>query len=187
MAADLPRTRLGASARIGLVADTHCHAPGATDLPDAVLDALRGVDLVLHLGDAGDAAVLDRLESLAPVVATRGRDDVASDARIAPTQRLVDAGGLVVGAMFDLRDVGLATGEEDRFALSADVAPERVFGRQVDVVAFGGTHAPLVAHHRGVLFVHPGSATLPGRADAGRTVGVLTLRDRVASVEVIRI
>ena len=187
MAHDVPCTRLGSAARIGLLADTHCHAPGAGDLPDAVLDALRGVDLILHLGDAGDASVLDRLERVAPVVATRGRDDATTDPRIAPSVRLVEAGGLVVGALFDLRDVGLATGDGDQLVFSADMSPDRVFGRAVDVIAFGGTHVALVAHHRGVLFVNPGSATLPAKSEAGRSLAVLTARDHVAAVETIRV
>ncbi|MCI0346542.1 MAG: hypothetical protein L0221_14025, partial [Chloroflexi bacterium] len=61
---DIPvhATRAG---RIALLADTHCHAPAAADLPDAVLAALAGADLILHLGDMGDGAVRDRLVAVA--------------------------------------------------------------------------------------------------------------------------
>ena len=63
-----------AVARIGVVADTHC--PEFLDrLPDAVFEALNGVDLILHAGDVNGQATLDRLGSIAPVEAVRGDHD----------------------------------------------------------------------------------------------------------------
>ena len=188
----MPLTRLADPALIGLLSDTHCHGPGKNDLPDGVLDAFRGVDLVIHLGDMGDAAVLDRLAAVADVVATRGRDDPPEDARLATTARVIEAGGLVLGALFDLTTEGLASLEGDRVdfvgARSAELM-QRVFGRRVDVVAFGATHRDLVALHRGVLYVNPGSATLPARTNAGATgtVALLELRAGCASVEIVRV
>ena len=45
--------------RIGVIADTHC--PEFLDeLPAAVFEKLRGVDLILHAGDVGDEETLDR-------------------------------------------------------------------------------------------------------------------------------
>ena len=192
MTQPVPVTRMGTAARLGLVADTHCHAPGASDLPGSVLDAFRGVDLVVHLGDMGDAAVLDRLEGVGSAVATRGQDDPPDDHRIAPTVRVIEGGGLVVGALFDLTRAGLASREDSRPRFPADRPDEvlqSLFGRRVDVVAFGGTHQPMVAHHRGVLFVNPGSATFPARPapDGHRTVAVLELRGGTATVEIVRI
>ena len=37
--------------RVGVLADTHCVSTDGSDLPDAVLDALEGCDLILHCGD----------------------------------------------------------------------------------------------------------------------------------------
>ena len=63
-----------AVARIGVVADTHC--PEFLDrLPDAVFEALNGVDRILHAGDVNGQATLDRLGSIAPVEAVRGDHD----------------------------------------------------------------------------------------------------------------
>jgi uncharacterized protein len=189
MTEGMPLIRLGSAARIGLVADTHCHRPGASDLPGSVLDAFRGVDLVIHLGDMGDVAALDRLEGVARVVATRGRDDPPEDHRIAPTARVVEAGGLVLGALFDLTTAGLASLEGDHLSFPGELADGlvKVFGRRVDIVAFGATHRDLIGHHRGVLFVNPGSATLPARPGAGGTAALLELRDSVAVAEIVRV
>jgi putative phosphoesterase len=186
----LPPTRLGDRAKIGLLADTHCHGPGASDLPGSVLDAFRGVDLVVHLGDMGGAATLDRLATVADVVATRGRDDPPQDPRIAPSARVIEAGGLVVGAMFDLAAAGLASTAGDRLDFDEDFSPEllqRVFGRRVDVVVFGATHREIVAFHRGVLLVNPGSPTLPARPRPGAigTAALLELERGAALVEIV--
>lgn len=178
------------TARIGLLADSHCHGPDASDLPVAVLDCFRGVDLILHLGDMGGRAVLDRLQTVAPVLATRGMDDPPDDPRIAPATRVIEGGGLVMGAVFDLGRAGIATMDGGRPTFgeaSLDEVLRAAFGRPVNVVAFGGTHKELVAHREGVLFVNPGSPTLPAHADGRRTVAVLELRERVATVEMMRL
>jgi putative phosphoesterase len=186
----IPVTRLGIEARIGLLADTHCHEPDAGDLPASVLDAFRNADLVIHLGDMGDAAVLDRLATVAAVVATRGRDDPREDHRIAPNSRVVEAGGLVIGAVFDLAAAGLGLVEGDRLSFPAGLPDEllrRVFDRRVDVVAFGATHRDVIAHHGGVLLVNPGSATLPAPRGgaARRTAAVLEVRAGIATAEIV--
>ena len=67
--------------RIGLVADTHSAKPDGSDLPDAVLAALQGVDLIVHLGDMGAVGALDRFASVAPVLATRGAHAVGDAMR----------------------------------------------------------------------------------------------------------
>ncbi|NTU59706.1 MAG: metallophosphoesterase family protein, partial [Deltaproteobacteria bacterium] len=60
---------------VGLISDTH-----GLLRPEA-LDALRGVDRILHAGDVGGLAVLDALAQLAPVTAVRGNTDGGDWAR----------------------------------------------------------------------------------------------------------
>ena len=75
--------------KIGLISDTHSAGSGR-DLPRPVLDALAGVDLVLHCGDLECLGVLDYLESVAPVLAVRGYEDPREDGgRLADTTRVV--------------------------------------------------------------------------------------------------
>ena len=91
--------------RIGLIADLHSHAPGAGDLPEPVLQAFRGVELIIPVGDIGEAAALDRLETVAPVQGTRGGDDPESDERLEPS-RVLEIGGLAIGVVFALNRPG---------------------------------------------------------------------------------
>jgi len=76
--------------RIGVVADTHC-PEFLQELPQELLEGLRGVDLILHAGDVGGQSTLDRLAEIAPVVAVRGDHDRSM--RKLPAHRELSAGG----------------------------------------------------------------------------------------------
>jgi putative phosphoesterase len=56
---------------VGLLSDTHI-PHRLKRLPEAALDALAGVDLILHAGDVDDPAALEPLRVIAPVHAVRG-------------------------------------------------------------------------------------------------------------------
>ena len=55
---------------IGVISDTH-----GLLRPEA-MEALRGVEHIVHAGDVGDPAILDSLRALAPVTAVGGNIDV---------------------------------------------------------------------------------------------------------------
>ena len=54
--------------KIGLVSDTHLPNIGHA-LPDQLLSAFDGVDLILHAGDVYSPECLDWLERIAPILA----------------------------------------------------------------------------------------------------------------------
>lgn len=171
--------------RIGLIADAHSHAPGAGDLPDAVVEAFRGVDVIVPLGDMGEAAALDKLESAAPVQGTRGQDDPKEDARLEET-RVIEIGGLAVGCVFSLDRPGTGISTKDGLSLPDPPLDEiltGIFGRSVDVVAYGATHAHAVSEHGGVLFVNPGSPTY---ADS-KSVAILEIEDGNPRAEIVKL
>jgi putative phosphoesterase len=163
----------GAVTRIGLIADTHVRA-GKIPFPAGLERAFAGVDCIVHLGDMGEASVLDRLAELAPVLATRGAEDPAADARIEKTRLLIGASGSVACA-FELGTVLPGAASEGSILPAGDVAAalEKACGRPIAAVAFARTHAPAHFTRDSVLFVNPGSATLP--ASGTRTVAVLEL------------
>jgi putative phosphoesterase len=157
--------------RVGFLADTHSTKADGSDLPDLVLEAFAGVDLVVHLGDIGRTGILDRLLEVAPVWLPVGGNrgyipwqgggaDVA-----APPVRAFESGGTAVGLTFNLAQpdkkivVDGSLGFPDEPPLAALL--KRRFGRPVDVVAFAGTHLQMEQRHEGVLFFNPGSPNLP--------------------------
>lgn len=56
---------------VGLLSDTHI-PHRLKQLPDAALDALAGVDLILHAGDVDDPVALEPLRAIASVHGVRG-------------------------------------------------------------------------------------------------------------------
>lgn len=189
----LPRDALGQITRIGLISDTHSAGSGR-DLPARVLDALDGVDLILHCGDLECLGVLDYLETIAPVLAVRGYEDPreAGD-RLADSTRVVDAGGLAIGMIHDIQWPGpkIATsGDGTELVLEEGKAAEILaakFGRQVDVVLFGDTHEELICRWDDVLIINPGSPTYPGRRHKRGTLGTMGMLEIKAGECIARI
>jgi putative phosphoesterase len=178
--------------RIGFLADTHCREAG--DLPQSVLDAFAGVDLIVHLGDIGNQGILDRLAAVAPVLATRNPrgDQLDEDGRIADRNRVLSLGGVSVGVTFELVNGLEVKPEPGKLPLpegtKVSQVSEESFGRPVDVVAFGGTHMELQETRDGVLLFNPGSPTLPaGRMGQPGTVAILQVSAGRPSVEIIEL
>ena len=186
----LPHDALTANT-IGFLADTHVRMDDGSDLPQEVLEAFHGVDLIVHLGDFGQAGVLDRLASVAPVLATRNvrTDPRDGGVRIAEQNRILEVNGLRIGATFEIAD-GLAnkppSGELPAFEGSAHDLARSLFGAPVDVIAFGGTHAELQAQRDGILFVNPGSPTLPATRPRGQ-LGTIAILDVSTATPTVRI
>jgi putative phosphoesterase len=135
--------------RLALVADTHGHPhPDSRDLI-----AAQKPDRILHAGDIGDLAVLDRLAAIAPLTAIRGNVDVHADG----ARALSDA------VTIDLRDGAgsLATLLLVHIALygpllRADVA-RRARAEHAGIVVCGHSHVPFVGRDKGVVVFNPGS------------------------------
>ena len=143
---------------IGLIADTH-----GLMRPEA-LQALAGVDLILHAGDVGGGAVLEALRAIAPVHAVYGNVDLLDGT-------LVPAIDLVVEGV----RVHVSHGHE-----LGSPTPERLAARYAaDVIVFGHTHRAVVQNVGDTLVVNPGAAG-PRRFNLQPSVGLLRLPEREA-------
>ncbi len=122
--------------RIGIVSDTH----GL--LRPHVVEALQGVDQILHAGDVGSMAVLEGLRAIAPVVAIRGNvDTVGSMAELPATEMVTLTGSrLVAYLVHSVHDL-------DIDPVTAGVA----------MVVSGHSHAPTLERRNGVVYLNPGS------------------------------
>jgi predicted phosphodiesterase len=192
-------TRVSAR-RIGLIADDHNARDDGSDLPDEVLTAFEGVDLIIHLGHMGfrqilARGVLDRLAKVAPVLAVQdystdedGNAFVTPDdgERVAGLTRVIDAGGVRIGAVHNL---GKPPGPEivtppgglpELRGVAVDTALAAKFACPVDVVAYAGSHRAASLLAGATLFVNPGSPTYPkgpGRQAGQRALGTVGLLD----------
>lgn len=180
--------------KIGIIADTHIPSV-ARELPPQVARAFDGVDLILHAGDIYIASCLDWLERLAPVLAVEleaaGR--FHGDPRVAE-KRVVEVDGYAIGMVHDLMMPGMT--EEVRPGViaaghlsdnSLPGALQKLFGSRVDIVVFGHTHEAVVEDHQGVLFVNPGSPTLPKMRRELGTIAILELTAEGRKAEIINL
>jgi putative phosphoesterase len=151
---------------LGLISDTHgLIRPG-------VHSALTGVELILHAGDVGGAAILDELRLIAPVRAVFGNTDPPDHPELS-TEFSVEVDGLRVHVSHG-HEVGSPT-------------PGKLAERyDADVVVYGHTHRPLVTRKDGRLFVNPGAAG-PKRFNISPSVAKLTIVDGRAEVDIIDI
>ena len=166
--------RFEAVRRIAVVADCHIHPGAGIDWPPAALAAMAGADLIVSLGDMGEVAGLEALAAIGPLIGVKGEDDGA-DPRTAPRVRVIEAGGVRIGAVFDPMAAGLAVNKEPLVAVDdGGAARARVFGGPVDVVLYASTHDPEVHPFEGALWVNPGNVLLAKRerGEAGTSPGL---------------
>jgi putative phosphoesterase len=168
------------TACVGLIADTHM-PDRLAELPRAIFDVLRGVDLLLHAGDVGELRVLDELSAIAPLVAVYGNDETAEAQRELPYQQLIAIAGrriVLTHAHYPDRAEELDSRRDDTWG--PKLARRAAFGRRADaaIVVFGHTHIPMTRQIDSVLLVNPGaiaSGSLTWRQKR-RTVALLFLR-----------
>jgi len=140
---------------IGIISDTH----GL--LRPELLEALDGVEHILHAGDVGPVDILLELETIAPVHAVSGNTD-GFDIRLrVPEVQHLELGSMSVAVMH-----GHQVGNPEPSSL-AQRLPD------ADLVVFGHTHKPLMERTGGRWFVNPGSCgprrfTLPVTMVRGR-------------------
>jgi len=122
-------------ARLGIISDTH-----GLLRPEAVA-FLQGCDRILHGGDIGNAEILARLSTIAPVTAVRGNNDKGAWAEGIAETELFEFSGIYVYAIHDLSQF--------------DIEPAAA---GIRVVVSGHSHKPVIELRDGIFFINPGSA-----------------------------
>ena len=140
--------------RIGLISDSHISRSG--ELWPQVFDAFQGVDAILHAGDLWSPVLLDELAAIAPVWAARGNGDMhVTDERVEDTW-VLDFQGVSIAMIHDFPSPERASPE-----ILARRTEQRFPDATPNVVLYGHTHIDEAAAVEGVLYVNPGSPTLP--------------------------
>lgn len=146
---------------VGLISDTH----GL--LRPQALEALRGCDRLVHAGDIGDPAILDRLRELAPLTAVRGNNDRGDEYAAVPASATLQFGAVKLHLLHQLDE------------LQIDPVAEGV-----QVVVSGHSHKPLAEQRSGVWYVNPGSAG-PRRFSLPVSVALLRIDGGAIEVELL--
>jgi putative phosphoesterase len=148
---------------IGVISDTHGR------LPSGIPNAFKGVDLIIHAGDIGEQAVLDKLSKIAPVAAVRGNMDFGKWTRRLPETEVIEIGQIVLYVL--------------HIANRLDADPAKTGFK---AVISGHTHRPDVYEKNGVMFINPGSASYPKFGQPASAALILIKGDNL-SVKHIRL
>ncbi len=185
---------------IGLISDTHIPM-AAKALPPQIKDAFRNVDLILHAGDILCVSVLDELESLAPVLAAEGDDElleVVNDKRV-KWQHTLTAEGITIWVSHEKIwpwDIHKRRVEWEQTLTAEGAArwlsykgewPWDEHQKPPDVFVFGHTHWASVENDGNVLLVSPGSPTFPRYKYELGTVGLLTVSSGKVKAEIVQL
>ncbi|HXB61411.1 MAG TPA: metallophosphoesterase family protein [Acidobacteriaceae bacterium] len=154
--------------RIGVISDTH-----GLLRPEA-LAALQGVDHILHSGDVGDIAIVERLRAMAPVTVIRGNVDTHGACAELPATEMIELGGKNFYLVHSVHDL--------------DIVPEAA---EIACVVSGHSHQPEIRYsekleRRGVLYLNPGSAG-PRRFSLPVSLAMVTIDEETMRAEIIEL
>jgi len=147
--------------KIGLISDTH----GL--LRPQALEALQGVERIIHAGDIGNMDILDALARIAPIDAVRGNNDNGAWARDIPERQTLHLDGIDILLLHDVKE------------LRREIPAARV-------VIAGHSHKPQVAEREGVLYVNPGSAG-PRRFKLPVSVAILEIHAGTVAATIVEL
>lgn len=153
--------------RIGVIADTHVPVV-APQVPDEVIKAFQGVDMILHAGDLVSYDVVEQLGKIAKTVAVHGNMDHEAAREKLPDKTVVEVGDFKIGL---IHGGGAPWDIVERARAEFD---------DVDVIVFGHTHQPMNEVIDGVLFFNPGTPT-DRRFSSILSVGILEVGEDITT------
>lgn len=166
--------------RIGVIADTHLPSliRDLDKLGPQVREFLETVDLILHAGDVIAPSVVHWCEQFAPVKVARGNNDLFEHASLAD-RHIFDVDGWRIGLVHQVRPESRPVKE---------LFDDGLKGEVVDILIAGDTHVERLEFREDVLFMNPGSPTLPHHKDFRLgSVGLLEIDASKAYGEIVKL
>lgn len=160
--------------KIGLISDTHI-PDRLSLLPENVIKAFEGVDLILHAGDVTDYEVIEKLEKIAPVLAVEGNMDRRFGRVDLPKSRIIKAENQKIGILHGDR---LLRGDMEQLAYNA-------MEMGVNILISGHTHIPHAEKIKDIILINPGSPTVPRSGE--RTVATLEINSDKVEIEFVKV
>jgi uncharacterized protein len=149
--------------RIGFISDTH-----GLLRPDAV-EALQGVEHIIHAGDVGAPDILDELRNIAPLTAVRGNVDNQLGVNQLPDTDVFAVEGISIYVLHNLAD------------LQIDPA-----AAGLKVVVYGHSHQVSVHEKGGVIYANPGSAG-PKRFNLKPSLAVMEIEGYEIEIKIVEL
>jgi putative phosphoesterase len=156
--------------QIGVISDTHL-IDADEALCQVAQETFRSAELILHAGDLTRIGVLDAFSGKT-CVAVRGNMDRGESARRLPRKQVVTVQGIRIGL---IHGWGAPFGIADRVL--------REFS-DVHAVVYGHSHKPDRRWKNGVLLFNPGAFSGTLLLKRNRSVGILSVGDRLSAEHV---
>ncbi len=156
--------------KIGVLSDTHIDS-AAEKLPLKLLQAFKGVDMIIHAGDMVDLSVIDQLKSICPNVrAVSGNMDPGPVKKAFPDKDIIEVAGHRIGLIH-------GSGHQDNLINLVGA----VFKKdKVDMIIFGHSHNGVNLLKDNVLYFNPGSPTDSVFAKEN-TCGIIEINGKISA------
>ncbi len=154
--------------KIGVIADTHIPV-NADTIPKKVLEAFKGVDIIIHAGDLVDLSVIDTLKNACKeVIAVAGNMDSQKIKTKLPEKKIIKIGNYKIGVMHGYGHPN-----------SLIELTTKIFKNDnVNIIIFGHSHTALNEKKGDILYFNPGSPTDTIFA-AYNSYGILEINDKI--------
>lgn len=155
--------------KIGVVSDTHM----MKKFIDKTIPYLKKCDLIIHAGDNFSDSKYIYAETKVPIMAVRGNCDFDN-----VEEELV----------FDVEDKTVFLCHGDRYAVKygIEMLESRAKDMNANIVVFGHTHVPLYIEKDEIVYINPGSVSLPREVDY-RSFAILNIENGNINIEKIKI
>jgi len=155
--------------RIGVISDTHITAEEWCRLSKPLLDALKGVAMIIHAGDIADMEVIEQLKGICKDVrAVWGNMDPYEVRKALPEKEVITVSKYKIGLTH-------GWGHPDKLV---DAVTEAFRGEDIDIFIFGHSHKALNKRINNKLYFNPGSPTDKIFADSN-TYGIIEVNDSI--------
>lgn len=131
--------------KIGVISDTH----GRLGQMKSIVEAMSGVELILHAGDFYEDSKRISDATGIRVVGVVGNCDYLVKG---PTEELLSVAG---------KRIYLSHGHIYHVKKEYSLLVERSKSLDADIAVFGHTHTPVIFEKKGILFLNPGSLHAP--------------------------
>lgn len=155
--------------KIGILSDTHRMIKNI----DKAIPYLKECDLIIHAGDNfSDSKYIHKATNV-DIIAVKGNCDF---------EHVEDE--LVFEV--DKKTIFLSHGDSYGVKNGVDRIEQKAKGVNADIVIFGHTHVPFQKNKDGIIYINPGSLSLP-RGVEYKSFIIIEIEDEAIKIEEIRI
>ena len=157
---------------IGVLSDTH-----SFNIPTAVIDRFKSVDLIIHAGDICNLQTLKLLKKIAPTKAVQGNMDESAVKKELPVKEIIVVGNI---------KIGVTHGHIGTMREALKNAMTSFKDDKMDVVIFGHSHQAISEKIGATLYFNPGSPNDVVKAKFF-SYGLITIETGKIKAEIIKI